>query len=124
MTMKEDKLESDFHKQTGKGVDMILKSAMARKTADNITCSIVTFNNYLKYFERLVENVSNRNSNYERKELKSEKRMKHFATEGNINTYANTHTNLNMNTNMNKREDNKVSEYHVKQTELSITPTK
>ncbi len=53
MLMKTPHLEMNIHQQSGKAVDMIIKSAMTRKSLDNVTSTMITFNNFLKHFELL-----------------------------------------------------------------------
>lgn len=45
----EDRFKSkNIHEQCGVGVDMIIKSAMSRKSLDNVTCLIIAFENFEK----------------------------------------------------------------------------
>lgn len=48
LTTKEKDPNRTIHSQCGIGVDMIIKSALARRTLDNVTCVIVAFGNFDK----------------------------------------------------------------------------
>jgi hypothetical protein len=50
LTFNEDVKERNLHSQTGLAVDMIMKSSLARKTLDNITCVVVAFDNFESHF--------------------------------------------------------------------------
>lgn len=55
MTLKEK--AKTVHLQCSMGVDMVIKSSLARKTLDNVTCVIVAFENMEKLF---VNNTNSR----------------------------------------------------------------
>lgn len=56
-TGKDKDMNKTVHSQCGVGVDMIIKSALVRRTLDNVTCVIVAFHNFDKViFNRVLSN--------------------------------------------------------------------
>ena len=43
---KEQKLASNIHKQSGLGVEYILKNSLLRRTLDNVTVVVISFTNF------------------------------------------------------------------------------
>lgn len=90
-----DNKEKSLHLQTSKGCDMVMKSSLARKTLDNITCVLLTFNSfessYIKtpihcdlnnidqYYCQTDPSVSNAFSKYSRLSLRVELEKKGVA---------------------------------------------
>jgi hypothetical protein len=50
-------LTKDIHTQTGLSVDMILKSSLKRKSMDNITCVMLTFEGFERKFQMYKEKL-------------------------------------------------------------------
>jgi hypothetical protein len=57
MTMKEGQRAKNLHLQCSTAVDMVIKTALHRKSLDNVTCVLIAFENLEKFF--------NKNSEYE-----------------------------------------------------------
>ena len=53
MTMNTKNLEKTIHSQCGKAIDMVIKSSLVRKSLDNVTAVIVSFNNFESYYNML-----------------------------------------------------------------------
>ncbi len=53
MTMKNEIRARNIHNHSALIVDMIIKSCMMRNGLDNLTCSIITFSNFEKSFNKL-----------------------------------------------------------------------
>jgi hypothetical protein len=56
--MDESVREASVHSQTAVAVDMIMKTAMTRKTSDNITCLLIAFQNFEDQFVKTKKDVS------------------------------------------------------------------
>lgn len=75
-----DLLTKDIHSQTGISVDMILKSSLKRKSMDNITCVMLTFEGFERKFllskEKSSETRLQKTENQGKDLLKEEKDVK------------------------------------------------
>lgn len=51
MTTKDNTKCKNIHLQSGVGVDMIIKTALVRRSLDNVTCVMIAFSNFEKLFK-------------------------------------------------------------------------
>ncbi len=78
---------------------MVIKTAMTRKSLDNVTCTIVAFNNFLKSYDNLQNAKDKLTVRVKTGELKNIRN--HYQTEGNLTAYPSDGKNTNDHNNPN-----------------------
>lgn len=68
-----DEKKEDVHRQTGEGVECIIKNSLFRKSLDNVTIVIITFQNFQRVFEGEEVKLSENSTSTAEKSKKSEK---------------------------------------------------
>jgi hypothetical protein len=58
MTVNEEQKAKNLHQQCNTAVDMIIKTALVRKSLDNVTCILIAFENFEKLYNKLDTEVT------------------------------------------------------------------
>lgn len=75
--------ELNVHNQSGLVLDMIMKTALARKALDNITCVFIGFENWERYVKHMVEKYSSNHNNHSNNPNSHSLQANHHTHQGN-----------------------------------------
>jgi serine/threonine protein phosphatase PrpC len=94
MTQERMTTQSNIHTQAGMGLDMIMKTALARRSLDNITCVFIGFENWEKVIEKRVSllsciKIDSRKESNEDKEKKKRTSNSNAYVSNDIYSYSN-----------------------------------
>jgi hypothetical protein len=61
MTIQDEQKSKNLHLQCNTSVDMIIKTALVRKSLDNVTCILIAFENFERSYNKVSSDIIDKN---------------------------------------------------------------